>query len=598
MFDDITKLGGRIISKKFIGFDTETVGDLNLFRLGSFIFDEYNKTFYSKREMIDFIFNNKRLFQGKLIVATSLQFDIIALFFGEKEFADLQILWNKSRIISIKINMKDKAKHGDIIFIDTLNYNLASVEELGKLIGIPKLTIDKNLFKKEILTKEETKILKEYNINDALISKKYMEFFQKTLNKLGGNCKLTISSCSFDLFRRKYLKISLMKEEKVLQDNTITDWIFLCYHGGRTEAFNKGTYDDVFYYDVNSLYPSVMIENYYPVPQSILIPEKLSIENIINYFGVSECLVEAPDINIPVLPVKTTKLLFPIGIFRGVWTNELLKYALSLGYKIIEIYKQIIYTKKIKLFYNYVKDLYGLRLSLKLLNSTEEQTIKLFLNTLYGKFGQKKNINYNIIPISEMTDKKLSKFIDAGYEINESGDKLFFIIGKENEKYPKNTFPIIASYVTSYAQIYMHKLYLKYPPLYTDTDSIITSYKIDDNNLLGNGLGKLKCEKFGTIEIYGPKCYAFNKIPTVKGIYFNKEMKPTEKYELFKNYISNMPIEQNNFIKLKASLRRIGGILPNQKITTMKQLSNNIEEKRIFNINGQSMPIKLKNENK
>ena len=38
-------LDGRIIKKQFIGFDCETYGDKNTFRLGSFVFENYVKTF-------------------------------------------------------------------------------------------------------------------------------------------------------------------------------------------------------------------------------------------------------------------------------------------------------------------------------------------------------------------------------------------------------------------------------------------------------------------------------------------------------------------------------------------------------------------------
>ena len=594
MFADVSILNGRIISKEFVGFDVETiVPKQNVFRLGSFVFNNFSKTFFSKRAMIKFLYTNRRLFQGKFIAATNLQFDIVALFFGEKEFSDLKIIWNKSRIICVKLKFPDSNKHGDIIFVDTLNYNLASVKKLGQMINIPKTDINPNLFHKIKLNYKELHELKEYNINDALISKKYMEFFQKTLNELGGTCKNTISSCAFDLFRRQYLTLELLKESKILNNPEITEWIFKSYFGGRCEVFAKGEYNNVFYYDVNSLYPTVMINNFYPIPQSIKIPSKFTIKNIHKYFGVTECTIKSPNINLPILPIKFFgKLIFPVGEFKGVWTNELLKYALENGYEIIKIHRQIVYTKKLKLFEFYVKDLYELRLSLKLKNDPTEQTIKLFLNSLYGKFGQKKHMNYEIIPVNEMTDKKLRKFIDKGYDVDESADKKFFIMGIEGKNWPKNTLPIICSYVTSYAQIHMHKLFTKYPPLYTDTDSIITSHEIKDDLILGPKLGQLKCEKIGDVEIYSPKCYAFNKIPTVKGLYLNN-IAEDKRYKVFKDFIAGKPIEQTNFIKLKAALRRVADILPNEKITIFKKLSENVKEKRIYKKDGSSIPLTI-----
>lgn len=586
------KLKGHIVSKEFIGFDCETYTNKNLFRCCSFVASNWRKTFWNKREAIEFIFNHKRTFQKKYIVATNLEFDIVALFLGEPEWDNLKLLFGKMNLIAVKIeeDKKIKNKNGDIVFIDTLNYNKRSVKELGELININKLEISEDFFKKEKLTIEEQKELMEYNINDALISKKYMEHLQNTINNLGGNIKLTLPSTALDLFRRKYFYYSFIKESKIYGDDTITDFIFASYYGGRTENFVKGIYDNVYYYDVNSLYPSVMIDNFYPEPSSVFIPEKLSKENIYDYMGVTECKIKAPNDNIPILPSRYNgKTIFPIGEFKGIWTNELLTYALYNGYEIIEIYEQVLYNEKVLLFHDYIDKLYNLRLKYKEEKNPEEQTIKLLLNSLYGKFGQRKPLITELVTKEKITNSLLQKKLLAGYEIHQSDITKMYIMQIIGKKYSKNTFPIIASYVTSYALIQMCIKLKNTIPLYIDTDSIMTQIEIKEN--INNNLGGLKIEKIGFVNINAPKCYMFNDSPIIKGINMRK-LKPEEKIQVFNDYIEGKKIIQERFMKIKSGLRSINYI-PNEIIEFTKSKKIDCEEKRIFNKNGLSIPIKL-----
>ena len=53
------------------------------------------------------------------------------------------------------------------------------------------------------------------------------------------------------------------------------------------------------------------------------------------------------NINIPMIPFRYKgKTVFPVGNLRGVWTHEILKYAIECGCEIKEIFKQYIYTQK------------------------------------------------------------------------------------------------------------------------------------------------------------------------------------------------------------------------------------------------------------
>jgi hypothetical protein len=606
-------LGGRIIEKDFIGFDVETYvnekGE-NEFRLCSFIFNFEIKsyyglhglgaknlnnnsiTFFTKEECLNFIYEHKRLFQGKYIVATNLQFDLTALFYNTNKWNDLNLCWSNSNLISATIRFNDSNKNGKIIFIDTLNFIKLSVKELGNIIKIPKIEIDKNLFEKKDLSEEELNLMITYNINDCAISQAYMYHIQKTVNDLGGNIKTTIPSTSLDLFRRKFQKETLIKEEKILKDKTITDFIHKSYYGGRTENYNIGEYDNTYYYDVNSLYPYCML-NDFPLSNSVEYGNKTE-EEIINYMGVSEVDIVAPEINIPLLPFKTKdKTIFPIGHIHGIYTHILLKKALEIGYKIKWIYKQIIYKQSIPIFKEYVTQLYNIRKQMKQENNIEEQTVKLLMNSLYGKFAQRPQKLYETITIDSMTPQILLKKMRQHYNIIENKEKTLYIMTKETKNYPKNSFPILSSYVTSYAILHMFNLLKNCKPIYTDTDSIITKERLN-NDLVGLNLGQFKMEKTGLLEVYQPKNYAFNNIPTIKGLKINHNLSKEEQYKIFTDYNNCIGIKQTNFTKLKSGIKGVKGHIPNQIIEMIKtKRLNGIENKRKFDIDGNSKPIKI-----
>jgi hypothetical protein len=592
-------LSGRIISKEFIGFDCETYSDKNIFRFATFYFDANHKfTFSSKKEMINFLYNNKRSFQGKYIVATNLQFDLVALFFDTPEWNDLNIVWSKNKIIMASIKFPDSNKHGKIEFIDTLNFNLASVKELGEIINISKIKIDKKLFKKKVLNRNEFKLMVDYNINDCLISQQYMYHLQNTLNGLGGNLKITMPSSSLDLFRRKFMHTVFIKERVVLNDNTIEEFILKGYYGGRCEAFAIGEFTNVNYYDANSLHPYSMLINDYPLPQSIKIGS-CSINEIINYMGISECIVECPEnMLIPILPFRKNdnKIIYPVGIFKGVWTHALLSYAIDNGYKILEVIKQYIYKDELPIFHDYINTLYNLRKKYKAEKNPEEVTIKLCMNSLYGKFAQKPSDIYEVID-ANISDLEMNRRLRSKYEMELTANGKFFICTKKSNRYPKNSFPILSSYVTSHSQIFLHKNMKNERPLYTDTDSIMTQNKLS-NDLIGLEIGQFKLEKFGEVEIVSPKCYAFNKVPTVKGLSINKDIAGNdltniEKYFIFKNYINGDKILQTNFMKLKSALRSAKGYKPNEIVSKFKSRKIFISDKREYTEN-YSIPILVK----
>jgi hypothetical protein len=151
---------------------------------------------------------------------------------------------------------------------------------------------------------------------------------------------------------------------------------------------------------------------------------------------------------------------------------------------------------------------------------------KLFLNSLYGKFGQRSESwervgdapadQVQVLTVQE-PDGTLNTYKIFGGSIFQRVD--------EAESF--NSFCAIATHVTSYARMLLagfmdiagrSELY------YCDTDSLFTT-KLGHDRLEAAGklhnkeLGKLKLEETGTsMEIHAPKDYRFNTTVKIKGV--------------------------------------------------------------------------------
>lgn len=549
--------------KCIYGFDIETYGDYNKFLMGSIIGDNGIKAiFWNKEKMIEYILNNaeNKLRHG-YIMATNLQFDILSLFNESSQFKNIEPLIRNSKMLCCKLGI-DKDNKKKLIFSDTLNFASFSVEKWGKILNIPKLEKPK-CFGKKPKNEDEIKELERYNLNDSFITYKAGKFLQQGFNTLGAEMKITIASTSLDLFRRKFQKdIFYQPQEKYLK------FLFNGYYGGRCEVIKRGLIKNLKYYDFNSLYPSVMI-NEYPMPNNFKYSNFIKLNTIMEYEGVVKIKIKAPDLYIPYLPLRTEKpnikLLFPKGIFTGYYSFFEIRKAIELGYKIIKFYDGIIYFKKFMPFKEYIEQLYKERLKNQINNSSMELINKLFMNSLYGKFAQK--IEYKEIIVHE--SKVDIKMINASDNVFRSGN--FFIFKKRYDKIPAFVNPIFSIYTTAYARDKLYNILIKNPNsvYYYDTDSIISNKDFETSH----NLGDLKLEyniKEGIL--VKPKMYIINETARCKGIGFLNKKE-------FNELIKNKKFIINKFVKFKECNRR--NLYYNQKLEVLKQL--NLEDnKRIW----------------
>lgn len=328
---------------------------------------------------------------------------------------------------------------------------------------------------------------------------------------------LTISRLSFNIFIKDYL---LDSKIPIIKGNMYND-IKEAYYGGVTEVY-KPYGNNLYYYDVNSLYPyaalNPMCGNKYTYIENM---NNVGLESN-NLFGFFFCEIEAPNNYLGLLPIRTPSgLLMPKGKWEGWYFSEELKFALKNGYK-IKVIKGYNFNKEYNIFDKYVEDLYAIKSTTK--NKVEEAVAKSLLNNLLGRFGM--NIKK---PVTEIVNKERLDYLLCTREHNsyhEITNEEFLIsyypnvskeicekfgydyikvlqessidILKENENEFNDVSLVISAAVTSYARILMGNIKLNILNkggnlYYTDTDSIVTDIKLEDY-LVGNNIGQFKLE--------------------------------------------------------------------------------------------------------
>jgi hypothetical protein len=556
-----------IKQKSIISFDCETTSKANDFFLCGFIDcnDEY-KVFFDKLEALKYIL---RIKNGKLLYATNLSFDFNTLASGTDIKNRCEFIQSGGRMIQVKI----KGSYGNVKLLDSINYGGLSVEKMGKILGKPKLKHPK-CFGRKPKSKKELEELLRYNEQDCRVTKEFMELLQKGLNDLGGELKITIGSCAMDLYKRRFLKDIILRENMLLEED-VKSKIFKAYYGGRTECFKRGRVDKlIFCGDVNSLYPSVML-NKYPNPNSVKVFSGED-RSLLKYMGVSFFRLNIPYTKYPLLPYRRDgKLLFPIGRFEGYYTHLEINKAIQLYGKniIMEMKDTVYYTEEKYYFNDFVETIYNLRLEYQKTNNPLEVIMKLLLNNLYGKFGQRhlSNIEYFFAESDNTILELIKNTFDCGKKIYVNNVNEGYII--EESEYDGNySLPIWSVYVTAYARIKLHSLILEYEPYYVDTDSVYT-----DKIIIGcKELGMLKLEKKMNKCIFvKPKLYFPEDEIKSKGVPIPRSAR--NKIRLINNILEEKEIKYEKFIKEKEGIRH------NLKINSMTVMSKHInlqDEKR------------------
>lgn len=256
------------------------------------------------------------------------------------------------------------------------------------------------------------------------------------------NC-LTISRLAADIFLKKFNKDYISKIPYI-NDMTVFNDIHKAYFGGITEVYiPKGT--NLFYYDVNSLYPyasygkmpGLKTEYVDYLNKPIMLDESL--------FGFFYCNIRTSNGYLGLLPYRNkNRVIYPVGNWSGWYFSEELKFAQENGYK-INVIKGYSFNRESDVFKEYVNRIYKIKSNP--INKTQKSIAKSLLNNLLGRFGISLDKS-----VTEIVDEKRFGDISSMHKIDS-----YKIISKNN---------ILVTYV---------------PKL---DDGIIKSHKLDITKLL------------------------------------------------------------------------------------------------------------------
>lgn len=325
--------------------------------------------------------------------------------------------------------------------------------------------------------------------------------------------KLTLSSLALSIFRTSYYD----QENWAIHipNNNEDDFLRRGYYGGHSDTYlPRG--ENLYYYDVNSLYPFVM--KTFPMPAGKPVWKKdLEKEDLDNLFGFIEAYVECPEnIKRPFLPFKERNtLLFPVGKFIGVYYSEEFKYAKKLGYTIIPLSGYLFENHNSSPFGNFVTNLFESRQEAKKIGNDSLSFIyKLLMNSLYGRFGI--NPKCTVTEICKLEKyNSLRKDKDFFYADRLSED--YYIVnywshaGQEPESgwsTPRISAVQLAAAVTACSRIYMYPYISRDDCYYTDTDSVVLGSPLPDEDISSTVLGKFQFEYMIKKGIFlAPKSY-------------------------------------------------------------------------------------------
>ena len=406
------------------------------------------------------------------------------------------------------------------------------------------------------------KILLKYCLNDCeSLAKIIFKFALLIFNlfKINIHNYPTISSLAFAIFRSKYLESDKLIPKisgKIYKD------IKKAYTGGHVDVYKLYSNEEIHSYDVVSLYPTVMLNNEYPVGKIThfignILHNKLNytLDDLIKKHAFVKCdIFIDKSIN---RPLYQTHILFKnrmrtmcvTGTLLNQWIYlpELMKYQQLINNKIRIIEDSIkegyLFDSK-SLFKNYVESLFNLKNSVNK-NDPLYLISKILLNSLYGRFGLKLRISI----MDLVSSKNIETFI-KGLNVSDVikiTDNYSLVISEKTveDGITLNSSVAIAAAVTSNARMYMAPLILdnELDILYTDTDSIKTKVKINEieryKYLDHDNLGGLKYEYTFQESIYlTPKVYG-GIINDKESLIKIKGFKDKVEFETLKNILIN-----------------------------------------------------------
>jgi len=522
------------------------------------------------------------------LFAHNLTYDLTMVDFwnrhSEEDFTlEFSVLENPPTMLSLS------HKLGKLVVIDTFNYWKVGVAQMGESLGMPKLDMPAS-------TKLD-KDWKAYCLRDVeVIANQILRLFHFLKDNDLGSFRISAPGLAFGTFRRRFMKHEIFLHDR----NKVLALERSCYYGGLVNNWYLGsvTNETIYKYDVNSLYPAMMLKEY-PTKliedHSHISPSKLA-SLIRNRGGCAH--VDIDDYSRTYPKRHAGRLCDVKGKYTTFLCGDELKNALKLG-SVTNVRFASIY-ELAPIFKDYVKYFWELRRAYQQEgNKVNEQFVKLLMNSLYGRFGmrghkwvdfnstnlQQYYTYYGVVCPHRYIAKDFVPIVSSfrhRWEAEGLDDAitLRYFSGKLEMQFPtgehRESFCAISAFVTSYAREHLRYLISvvgEQEMFYCDTDSLFVT-KLGSDRLKSidaidpKELGKLKLEgKAKRCIFYGPKDYVFQEHVVRKGVKKNAIQ------------VNHNTFEQDSFEQLKSVLNRGGEpfiIIKKVQKTLQRQLTKGV----------------------
>lgn len=463
----------------------------------------------------DFVMQHVSKRETLYLVSHNITFDLLVCNGFEeleKRGYELTSVYTKGMTTILRVTDGDYK----IVILNNSNWFQCTLKSLGEAVGLEKLDVD--------FRAVSDGDLRVYCQRDVEILYRAWSMWYEFLDEhdLGG-WTVTLPSQAFAAFRHRFMKHKLLvhdNEDALKLERT-------SYHGGRSSVYYRGTNKDGPFYkvDINSAYPYAMLNT--PVPIKLLFySQRVTLDylrsHIPNRAAIADVTLHVDENPFPL--IKDGHTVYPTGFFRTTLTTPEIVYALERRW--IKTVHSAAFYEQAAIFDEYVRFFYGLKSEYRDKdNEPFYYMVKLFLNSLYGKFGQcasnferftENNPELDgVTAIVKVEENKIQTVYRFGSTL--------WIEVRGGETY--HSMPAIAAHITAATRLYLHQLRLAAGTrhcYYSDTDSLIVD-AVGLSNLQpwldDSELGMLKVEGVSDyIDIRSPKTYQFDGDWKRKGV--------------------------------------------------------------------------------
>jgi len=484
----LKKNDGNAIPRHVVFFDTETLpeprtddkrGELHRLRLGHAIAGRYEKGRLTRRRELSFTmpelfwtwaFRQCRRKHTLWIVAHNVLFDATQVRLWEL-FENKIVVLDKPRrkrhaddsnpkkslangIIVLEdpptiLGLRHVKSGGRIVIVDSLNWFKTPLSELGKSVGLPKLTMP------AFSDSDETWI--EYCRRDVeILQRTICGYFQFVLDEQMGVFRWTAASQAMSAFRHGRMDKQICTHDEL----DVKQLERASYFGGRVEVFKRGKLKErVYQLDATSLYPHLMRSKAFPAKLSkwSLAPDLIELRpNIPLERSIATVELDTPKVTFPLR--RDTFVAYTLGMFTTTLCGPELEYADQLG--VIRKWGAWSVYAVDDVFREFVESLWPLRCKYRDDgNHVYERYIKLILNSLVGKFGQL-SPRWIELPGRVAADEWSTW---AEYNMQTGVERHFRSIDrvvqeKQQRIETNSSFPAIAAFCCSYGRRHMDNL--------------------------------------------------------------------------------------------------------------------------------------------